>query len=194
MKIDHLGDALDHWKGSILLQSSQWTKDLKAEPMITYDPDKDHWNREEFMVYSRLLGLPLTHVLQHEWKQSNRCEYFKETQRQVEGDIFVDPSTGIEPNNFDRNHIRVEELLGLMKQDNLVLLYQHRRQGGKLRQTIEQVVKQIHAVQKVCGFTYEATSVAMLFLSRSPERLTPIREHLEKLLGNTKAKERIACF
>ncbi|HYA40080.1 MAG TPA: hypothetical protein VEF34_02155, partial [Syntrophobacteraceae bacterium] len=58
MNSQFLGDALDHWKGSIisLLLSKQLTQNIVAEPMIT---DLQPWQREDIDTYGRLVSREL---------------------------------------------------------------------------------------------------------------------------------------
>jgi hypothetical protein len=46
----HLGDALDHWKGSLIEVIGD--KSLRVVLMLT---DRDRWTEEHFEAYSRLL-------------------------------------------------------------------------------------------------------------------------------------------
>jgi hypothetical protein len=185
MNLQYLGDALDHWKGSIFarLQKEGVLKDFAADPMST---DTGPWHAADFHLYADLLQLRADQILRHKTKlRDHRKEYFTEIRHA--GDLFVDPDTGIAPTHPGRHdkYITVEEVHQLLgsKSPRLLCIYQHIR-GEKTR---DRVAKSISALTElnanVSYCSYESPTVAMLFLSRERNRREQVSWYFKKYLG-----------
>jgi hypothetical protein len=92
MNLKYLGDALDHWKGSLFecLQFAEVLRDLAADPMAA---DQDQWSDADFSLYARLLHIRQEQVIRHKESLFSRDSYFAEIVHQ--GDLFLDPDTGV---------------------------------------------------------------------------------------------------
>ena len=64
MNLDYLGDALDHWKGSVFafLQGEGALRNLAVDAMAT---DASPWNAGDFAVYARLLRVRDDQIIRH---------------------------------------------------------------------------------------------------------------------------------
>jgi len=109
MRLQFLGDALDHWKGALFqhLCSENLLKDLHVEPMIT---DSRIWTPKELNTYARLLQLKNTERIIHSDRTFTRTypDYFKSIK--YSGDLFLDPDTGIATGKAYRKHIKTDEI------------------------------------------------------------------------------------
>lgn len=190
MNINHLGDAYDHWKGSIIkiLNESRNIQNLAVEPMFT---DKKTWGQVNVQTYARLLNLwpnDIQHTNLPTWKQwkGRRNLYFKEIR--YNGDLFIDPDTGIGTNG--RKYIRVDEIGNLLDKKRVLMIYQHfahktfENQCRIIRNKIRQIRKQATYCVYQCG------QVAMIFISRNNGRIRAIEKVLKAHLCGT-AERRI---
>lgn len=185
MNLEYLGDALDHWKGSIFarLQKEGVLKDFAADPMST---DKDPWHKADFHLYADLLQLREGQILDHKAKlRDHRKEYFAEIKHA--GDLFVDPDIGIAPAHPGRHdkYITVEEvcqLLGL-KSPRLLCIYQHIR-GEKARDRVNKSISALRELNaNVCYCSYVSPTAAILFLSLERNRREQVSRCFKKCLG-----------
>lgn len=92
MNLEYLGDALDHWKGSLFeyLQSERVVRDLVVDPMAT---DADQWSDDDFALYACLLRVSVKQIIRHKALLADRSSYFAEIRQS--GDLFLDPDTGV---------------------------------------------------------------------------------------------------
>ncbi|MCJ7744334.1 MAG: hypothetical protein MUO99_07250, partial [Dehalococcoidales bacterium] len=90
MNAKHLGDALDHWKGSIIQRMEGLLERIAVIPMIT---DDKPWDDKKIETYSRLLSVDRKLVMKvMEWNKTtreNRGDYFRNIHHR--GDLFLDP-------------------------------------------------------------------------------------------------------
>lgn len=190
MNLKFLGDALDHWKGSIFrrLQHSCLLEDFAVEPMLS---DAGSWSTSDWELYVDLLAVMLPQIVKHEHDLlSNRKEYLQETLK-VKGDIFLDPDTGIKTSGGRmEQYILPQELRSLMdvSETRIIIVYQHiRAQRTHTRlQEIDKVLQ--NAGGKFHGYSYESSTVAMLFLSKGESRLNRIGKYFEQYLGSQATK------
>src|SRR5207245_9136426 len=100
MTLDHLGDALDHWKGSTIERTQAALVDVHVVPMFTdlVQPG-DPWNTETLSLYASLLRRPLETILlgDRRFDDFSRAAYFGDDRLVGDFDVFLDPDTGIEP-------------------------------------------------------------------------------------------------
>jgi len=190
MNHDYLGDALDHWKGSLIaiLCRSRLIDCLAVVPMAT---DAMEWNQDDWRTYARLLNVEGDDICQRDVPFVNgadrRQQYFANL---PEGqDLFLDPDTGIAING-NGGHIRVQELAQLLNGPKnigrVLMVYQHAARdkvprlrfveiGGKLKRGIEEC----HVL------VYECSQAAMFFISRNKRRIQAIENALREYLRGT---------
>ena len=127
MNLMYLGDALDHWKGSLFesLQREKLVNGFAVDPMAS---DLSSWRDEDFQLLARLLRIDSRQVLHHNASLSDRQAYFDEIKHV--GDLFLDPDTGVATGHVSRReqYVMPGELARLLDQaDRMVLVYQHVR-------------------------------------------------------------------
>ena len=185
MNSKFLGDALDHWKGSLIsiLSSKRLIRNVVVEPMIT---DVRPWSKEDIETYRRLLRLESTSPICHGEStfSGKRDEYFDGVPE--DGDVFLDPDTGIATGNGGREHIKVFELGKLLaKSDRILMVYQHSARGSfherllKIKDRVSRDICGVHCT------TYESGRVAMFFISIDSYRINEIQNTLKKYLRGT---------
>ena len=190
MNIKFLGDALDHWKGSLLsiLSRKELIRNFVIEPMIT---DDSRWSKEDMETYIRLLRLETANRVCHSQTtfKGAREEYFDEVPQTV--DVFLDPDTGIATRNGGRKHLKVLEIGKLLaKSDRVLMIYQHSARGSfdeRLRNITGAVSRDIPGVH--CA-VYKCGRVAMFFISLSKVRIHEIQNALKEYLRG-KAQKRV---
>lgn len=200
MNSKHLGDALDHWKGSLisLLVSKQLLGSVLVEPMIT---DPQEWPEEDIQTYKRLLGLEalgpeaISHA-KSTFPGGSRKDYFNEVPK--DGDIFLDPDIGIAGDRAKKEHIKVAEIIDLLKTDRVVMVYQHSAHSNftqwlleiKNKLTADAADAGADSAGSVHCTVYECDQVAMFFISLNRNRIDKIKAALQKYLRG-KAQRRV---
>jgi hypothetical protein len=184
MNLDYLGDALDHWKGSLFeyLQGESLLRDFAVDPMAT---DREPWNEADFSLFARLLRIGRHQVIPHEVSLLARARYFAEIVHC--GDVFLDPDTGIATSSSSQaaKYVRPKELATLLafSRGRVVAVYQHiRAQKACVRvdRCLAAIAKEIDAA----GWcSYESPTVVMLFLCDADTRTREIARALKDLLG-----------
>ena len=182
MNLNFLGDALDHWKGSLFqsLCAAQALRDFAVDPMVT---DQKSWKAADFDVLAHLLRITPAQVIRHQVTLRERAKYFGEISHQ--GDLFLDPDTGVATGRVKESHVSPSEIRQLLdgSTNRLLIVYQH--VGGKpVAHRVHEVMNTLGGV--IGGFSacsYESGTVAMLFLARVPARTVLVAEHFETLLG-----------
>ena len=128
MNLEYLGDALDHWKGSLFeyLRAEGLLRDFAVDPMAT---DRDRWNEADFFLFARLLRIRRNQIIPHEASLLTRDKYFAEIVHG--GDVFLDPDTGIATSGSSQiaKYVRPRELATLLgsARGRVVAVYQHVR-------------------------------------------------------------------
>ena len=185
MHLQYLGDALDHWKGSVFehLQESGALRDLRIDPMAS---DLAAWEPEDWLLFARLLRVRPEQILHHDHPlDRDRARYFGEIPSS--GDLFVDPDTGIATSRVKsaRQYLFPAEVRSLLSANpnRLLVVYQHVR-AVRVRTRVQQVLAclQLDDFRFACC-TYESGTVALLFLSQSDARVEEVRGSLAALLG-----------
>ncbi len=189
MNSRYLGDALDHWKGSLFeyLQSQRALTDFAVDPMIT---DPDQWQEADFCVLARLLHIKSDQIIRHKKPLSSaRVSYFHEIPHR--GDLFLDPDTGIATGRASEieKYVTPSELKSLLRASGrAVAVYQH----VSRQKTCERVDACLDVISReVDSFgwcSYESASVAMLFLCDDEARTRTIDNVLNQLLGGRASK------
>ena len=95
MNLRYLGDALDHWKGSLFefLQAERLLRDFAVDPMAT---DGDIWEEADFALFARLLRVNPNQILRHKIPLLQRNGYFKEISHARNPFRRVGPGQGID--------------------------------------------------------------------------------------------------
>lgn len=189
MNLTHLGDALDHWKGSMFDLMSDSLRELHVVPMFTDEDPADLWTPARLGVYARLLRVSTRQILLtgSRFMHATRSQYFSDGCLDADCDLFVDPDTGIiGDDKSSPRHVRPRELAGLLPQtsERVILVYQHAfRDKDFARKTLTQV-RESHHCQGVVTFAYNAGAVALVLLSRSSQRLTALQDRLKLIAGD----------
>lgn len=184
MNLNFLGDALDHWKGSLFesLQEAQVLRDFAVDPMAS---DLGSWNSEDFLILARLLRITPAQIIQHQVSLQERARYFGEILHR--GDLFLDPDTGVATRRVKDlpRYVNPQEIGVLLdaSPDRLLAVYQHVR-AQRVADRIDTVLTTLrNQIGEVSWCTYESPTVAMMFLTRAPARTTQVAEHFASLLG-----------
>ncbi len=186
MNSKFLGDAFDHWKGSLisLLLTKGLIRNVVAEPMIT-----DHvqsWTTEDIETYNRLLNLGRTCRISHGEStfSGKRTDYFNEVPQ--DGDVFLDPDIGIATDKASRKHIKIAEIRKLLDQSNrIVMVYQHSGRGVFHQRLLTIKSKITEGKSSVHCTVYQCGQVAMFFISLSESRIAEIKTALQEHLSGT---------
>jgi hypothetical protein len=183
LNLRFLGDALDHWKGSLFesLQSARILRNFAVDPMAS---DLVSWRREDFRIFARLLHVWPTQIVQHVENLQKRSMYFAEISHQ--GDLFLDPDIGIATGRVKSEHVSPTEIRTFLDSPatRLLVVYQHVC-GQKASDRVDAVLTVLQKKIGRCSWaSYESSTVAMLFLSRTPERTEEVIDHFRGVLGS----------
>src|SRR5256885_12417780 len=128
MNLSYLGDALDHWKGSLFefLQGRRLLHDFAVDPMAS---DLESWQEADYVLLADLLRIPRDRIIRHERRLTTRSGYFDEIHHR--GDVFLDPDTGIATARVSHpeKYVQPSEIRSLLLDglNRLVAIYQHVR-------------------------------------------------------------------
>lgn len=173
MRRTFLGDALDHWKGSVLsvLAEGGCLRDLAVDAMLT---DPNEWQQIDRDLYAALLRVPVEHIfIDLVAIAADRVAHFRELLH--EGDLFLDPDTGVRTGwvlHHDR-YVTPQEIETLLppQQERLLVVYQHVRQRH-VRDRVETVATALRTADAaIVGCSCESSNAALLFVSHSPGRV-----------------------
>jgi hypothetical protein len=193
LNIKFLGDAFDHWKGSVLgeLATKGLLVDLVVEPMIT---DMDSWSEKDLLTYARLLKLPSQDsIIRHDSSFIRPSEtYFDKIPSHC--DTFFDPDTGVKDHGGKPKHIKTTEIQKVLDKDankkRVLIVYQHSSRK-KFAERLDEVTSLLRGrIPKVHTLVYECGQVAMIFISYNATRITSIKKDLLNMLEGV-ASERI---
>ena len=193
MKLAHLGDALDHWKGALieLLGDNR----LRVVPMLT---DRDRWTQQHFETYARLLHRKPVDILKKGkedlFSSRTRHDYFCDL---GEDDLFLDPDTGIASDEkAKKEHVSPSEIAGLLSEprSRMLLIYQHasRRKDG-LREKLE-LLRSTQCLRGCHIFAYDSGAVSMVVISQNRERSDEALARLKCWLGPVASTRIINIF
>jgi hypothetical protein len=188
-----LGDALDHWKGSLfeLLQRSDLLCDFAVDPLAS---DLKSWQTENFEVFARLLRVEQHQIVFHHASLDNREEYFREIRHK--GDLFLDPDTGVATGRVKEKsqYVTPEEVRLLLNQsDRMLAVYQHVRAKATSERVNEVGLCLQQAISNLHWVSYESANVAMIFFSHSTPRLGQVAGALRKFLGSAASRRVRIC-
>jgi len=195
MNLKYLGDALDHWKGSVFegLQRVGVLDNLRIDAMAS---DAKAWRPEDWHLFARLLRVESDQIVKHAVTlKDDRQLYFDEVAD--DGDLFLDPDTGIKtgPVKDRGQYLLPTELFALMNADatRVVAVYQHIR-AARTRDRVEVVLRCLRSYhERFFCTSYESGTVALLFFSGKRARITVISEYFHSLLGSH-AQRRIGLW
>jgi len=195
MKLAYLGDAHDHWKGSVFtyLREEEILRGFFVDSMVT---DVSPWKAANSKLYAHLLRIDESQLVQHDRtlfeERGQRERYFSNIPRF--GDLFLDPDTGIKTSGpTHENYLLPKELFEIMEweRSRLVAVYQHSARG-KMRERVERVIAKL-AERKTpfsCS-SYESNTVALLFFSLAAERAQAVHDCFARLTRGTDAANRV---
>jgi hypothetical protein len=180
MKLAHLGDALDHWKGSLIELIGG--KNMRVVPMLT---DHDGWTERQIKAYARLLHVKPEDVRKRDilFSSKTRHGYFCDL---GEHDLFLDPDTGIAPDEkAKKEHIKLSEIADLIKESppRMLLIYQH---SSRKKDGFGEKLKLLRSTERLKGchiFAYDSGSVSMVVISQDCERAHEALARLKCWLG-----------
>lgn len=184
MNLQFLGDALDHWKGSVFeaLQNSLLLKGFRVDAMAS---DSEKWEQNDHRLYAKLLRIEQHQLIAHENTLSgDRNKYFNEIPSM--GDLFLDPDTGLKTGTVKTvsQYLKAAELHSLLEQNKgrIIAVYQHVR-ARRTRERMEEVLQVLgHERNGFFCTSYESGTVALLFFGLEPKRIEAIRDHFHLLL------------
>jgi len=187
MNLAFLGDALDHWKGSLFesMRQAGVLKDFAVDPMAS---DLVAWQAADFSLFARLLRIDAYQIIRHDCGLGDRVRYFAEIRHS--GDLFLDPDTGVLTGRRpSKRHVGPSEISSLISDsDRLVAVYQHVR-AQRVCDRVNDVRRALQAAMACCHWcSYESATVAMLFVARNAERTSAVAEHFGTLLGRHAVK------
>lgn len=185
MNLRYLGDALDHWKGS-LFERLQRAKLLRAFAVDAMATDAEDWQATDLALFADLLRLEPRQILSHrQILGTERAAYLGEITH--EGDLFLDPDTGIATGKVSNpsQYLFAREIHEMLRRQptRILAVYQHIR-AQKTRDRLQRVVTAMTLPnQPFSCCSYESGTVAMLFLSRDGDRLDAVYDHFMAYLG-----------
>ncbi len=189
MKLAHLGDAMDHWKGSLIELIGD--KRLRVVPMFT---DRDRWTQQHFETYARLLHRKPEDVLKkgkgNLFSSRTRHDYFCDLGKH---DLFLDPDTGIASDKkAKKEHVSPSEIAGLLSESRsrVLLIYQH---ASRKKDGLREKLKLLRSAEGLRGcniFAYDSGAVSMVVISQNRQRSDEALARLKSWLG-TVASTRI---
>jgi hypothetical protein len=190
VNLRYLGDALDHWKGSLFesLQRATLLRDFAVDPMAT---DAENWQTADFALFAQLLRVRHNQIVSHRHALAiDRESYFREITHQ--GDLFLDPDTGIATSRVRdvARHLLPAEIHDLLHRQpsRVIAVYQHIR-AQRTRDRLEKVLSVLRLPDQLfTSCSYESGTVAMLFFSRDLERVNNIYHYFEEFLGKHAAR------
>ena len=182
MNLAHLGDALDHWKGSLLTVIG--SKGLRVVPMLT---DRARWTEQHFETYARLLKCSPENVLKKAnsdlFSSVTRQSYFCNLGR---NDLFLDPDTGIASDKkAKKEHVSPSEIAALLSESRsrMILIYQHAsREKDGPRKKLD-LLREAQGLTECGIFAYDSGAVSMVVISRNRERTDKALARLKSWLG-----------
>lgn len=184
MNLRYLGDALDHWKGSLFeyLANVGVLREFAVDPMAS---DLLEWAEADYALFARLLRVNKSQIIRHKVRLSDRPRYFAEIIHQ--GDLFLDPDTGIATSGGGKagQYIRPREVVSLLMDvpGRLLAVYQHVRAQKVMARVDTCIATVAKDIENFGWCSYESGTVAMLFLSHQPDRTKDVGKALEGLLG-----------
>ena len=188
MRLKYLGDAIDHFKGSILrrLQSKNLLRNIGVDPMAT---DVDSWEEGHYQLYAELLGVATDRVFRIPGTLNARGRRALGRHSHV-GDLFLDPDTGIRTARQSpiRAYVLPAELAQLLASDQVVVTYQHAWRAAE-SESVQQAIRSVADIElRSTATAYVSRQVALIFFSTDTERISAIENSLQSWLGKKRAR------
>ena len=145
MNKNFLGDALDHWKGSLLgrLEQRGLGVDIHVVPMLT----RVGWNKQFLTLYADLLHRRHDQVLLADevFESRNRESYFAKVE--WTGDLFLDPDTGLGQRRGHQHVVAADlrQLLDGGDEDRIIMVYQHAWRTSNPHGLIKRIAREVEA-------------------------------------------------
>jgi hypothetical protein len=184
VNLKYLGDALDHWKGSLLslLRGGNALSNFAVDPMAS---DLTSWGPDDCEVFMRLMRITSSELIRHQASLNNRTAYFREISHA--GDLFLDPDTGVATGRVEnqRCYVFPSEVGWILdaSRGRLLAIYQHVR-AQKVTLRVDQVLETLKGSIGNFGWcSYESGSAAMLFFSRDADRTMSVEDCFRNFLG-----------
>lgn len=180
----YLGDALDHWKGSLLqrLQEKKLLVRLSIEAMAS---DAADWKSPDWKLLADLLRVSPAQIVRHPTTlNGDRAGYFEEIPKT--GDVFLDPDTGIATGGVKNRsqYLFASEIHALLATPagRVVAVYQHIR-AMTTRTRLTAIMSTLGVAREAFySCSYESPTVAMLFFSTAAQRIEAIHTYFGTLL------------
>ena len=197
MKLEYLGNEFDRMKGAVLgeLQQKGLLDGLVVDSMVRSD---EQWADVDLAHYAKVLCLRgPEQIARHEqpWGKRKRIAYFAELNRHAGQDFFLDPDVGVATSNVTPKHVKPCEVLGLLRNGNVVAVYQH---GCRypIERRVAEVVEALQRFQpSVECLAYMEQQAAMLFLATRPRRLDNMADCLgQPLFAGSLTRFPARCF
>lgn len=188
MHLEYLGDALDHFKGSLFrrLNEAGLIRDLAVDPMAT---DAEQWTDDDYRLYSELLEVEEERILRSQDTLDKRGRR-KLGLPDHQGDLFLDPDTGILTGSQSpaRKFVLPGEVGPLLDSSQVLAVYQHAWRANEAEPAREaaKAVRSLDAGIAVAAYT--SRQVAMLFFSRDTGRIQAIASWLKCWLGGKQGR------
>ena len=182
MKREYIGNQFDQMKGEVLreLQQKELLDSLVVDSMVRSDKP---WADRDLALYAESLCLRgPEQIATHEepWGEGKRDSYFAELNRHAGQDFFLDPDVGVATSKVTPKYAKPREVLGLVQNGNVVVVYQHGTRYQSIEQRVPEVVEALQWCQpSVECLAYMGRRAAMLFLTMRPLRLDDIADCLE---------------
>jgi hypothetical protein len=184
MNLEHLGDALDFWKGGLMVRLINELNDIHVLPMFT--DATANWTPQRLDLYAQLLGVQTPVILRSDvqFTAISRVTYFQDIAC-GDADLFADPDVGTQPNGGgDCRHIRFLEIAQLLPvgAKRVLLVYQHSfREENWTGIRLQDVIGNLPGCS---AFAYWAGSVSMIFIARDRQRLTNMFQVLQAMTAS----------
>lgn len=184
MKLEDLHSKLAEWKGAVLreLQRNGCVNTLVVEPMTPPDPP---WTEKNWGEYADILGVQEPGLIARhteQWGVGRRRQYFAELGCYSDQDFFIDPDLGVATGEAKPQHVKPQEIRGLLKEGNVVAVYQHRHRSQPADERARAVAEAVHRHQPsidCLGLIWADQNAAILFFSMQSNRLDDIAACLE---------------
>ena len=186
MQREHIGNKFDCMKGAVFgaLQEEELLQGLIVDPMAR---PASCWTAERLDEYAQHLRLDGAHqVAKHDvsWgtgKRHQYCQqYFAELDRYSGRDFFLDPDVGVATSRARPQHIKPDEALGPLQDQNVVAVYQHSARGTTIEQRVQAVVQKLQRRRPdIECLAYLEQQASLLFLTKARRRLLDIETCLD---------------
>jgi hypothetical protein len=185
MHLDYLGDAFDHWKGSVIGRLHTVLRGLRVVPMFTdLIAPGNPWTDAHLETYASLLQVPNGVIMSDRgFDRDTRETYFGDELIKGDFDLFLDPDTGFCRNGRDPRYVTLRDLRTLMPDQRaarLVMLYHHGARTDRRAAAARRI--RVAKTEFPGAFVWWSGGVSMVFVSRSQQRLDEAKGKLREWL------------